>query len=95
MSIDEKILEFDINNLKEKFTFNKVAKQADGAVLYQQGKAVILATVTVDKKNPVEENFLPLTVQYLERAYAVAKIPGGYVKERVSQVILKFNSLEL
>ena len=28
----------------------------------------------------VEEDFLPLTVQYIEKAYAAGKIPGGYVK---------------
>ena len=74
-----KIVDIDANNLKESYEFGKVAKQADGAVFYRQGKAVLLATVTVDK-NSSEEDFLPLTVQYLERAYAAAKIPGGFIK---------------
>jgi polyribonucleotide nucleotidyltransferase len=78
--MDEKIVEIEVNGLKEKFTFGKVARQADGSVLYQQGKAVLLGTVTVDYSTPIEEDFLPLTVQYLERAYAVSKIPGGFVK---------------
>ena len=73
------IIEIDINNLKESYEFGKVAKQADGAVFYRQGKAVLLATVTVNK-NSSEEDFLPLTVQYLERSYAAAKIPGGFIK---------------
>ena len=73
------IVEIDVNNLKEIYEFGKVAKQADGAVFYRQGKAVLLATVTVDK-NSSEEDFLPLTVQYLERSYAAAKIPGGFIK---------------
>jgi len=73
------IVDIDINNLKESFEFNKVAKQADGAVLYRQGKAVLLATVTIDKESS-SEDFLPLTVQYLERSYAAAKIPGGFIK---------------
>jgi len=73
------IVEIDINNLKESYEFGKVAKQADGAVLYRQGNAVLLATVTIDK-NSSEEDFLPLTVQYLEKAYAAAKIPGGFIK---------------
>ncbi len=75
----EKVIDIEINGLKEQYTFGKVAKQADGSVLYKQGKAVLLGTVTIDT-NPVEEDFLPLTVQYLERAYAVSKIPGGFVK---------------
>ncbi len=73
------IVELDVNGLKESYEFGKVAKQADGAVLYRQGKAVLLATVTIDKAVS-EEDFLPLTVQYLERSYAAAKIPGGFIK---------------
>ncbi len=73
------IVEIDINNLKESYEFNKVAKQTDGAVLYKSGKAVLLATVAIDKED-VEEDFLPLTVQYIEKSYAAAKIPGGFVK---------------
>ncbi len=67
------------NNLEEKYRFNKVAKQASGAVLYQCGNAVLLAAVAIDSK-AVEEDFLPLTVQYIEKAYASAKIPGGFIK---------------
>jgi polyribonucleotide nucleotidyltransferase len=73
------IIELNINSLKESYEFGKVAKQADGAVLYKSGKAVLLATVAVDKE-AVAEDFLPLTVQYLERSYAAAKIPGGFIK---------------
>ncbi|WP_456391439.1 polyribonucleotide nucleotidyltransferase, partial [Nitratifractor sp.] len=77
--MQEKTTQISLNNLEESYTFNKVARQADGSVLYRQGKAVLLATVAVEEKK-VEEYFLPLTVQYLERAYAAAKIPGGFVK---------------
>ena len=71
--------EFDMNNNKEIYEFGKVAKQANGAVLLKSGKTVLLATVVMDK-NPVEEDFLPLTVQYIEKSYAAGKIPGGFVK---------------
>ncbi len=73
------VLEIDSNNLNEQYEFNKVAKQASGAVLYRQGKAVLLATVAIDE-TPVEEDFLPMTVQYIEKSYAAAKIPGGFIK---------------
>ncbi len=69
----------EVNNLKESYEFNKVAKQADGAVLYRLKDAVLLATVTIDKES-VDEDFLPLTVQYIEKSYAAAKIPGGFIK---------------
>ncbi len=71
--------EFDMNNIKERYDIGKVAKQANGAVLLQSGKTTMLATVVMDK-TPVEEDFLPLTVQYIEKSYAAGKIPGGFVK---------------
>jgi polyribonucleotide nucleotidyltransferase len=77
--MNEQIVEITLNNLQETYTFNKLAKQASGAVLYQQGKAVLLATVAIDE-TAVEEDFLPMTVQYIEKSYAAAKIPGGFIK---------------
>ncbi|EAH6641469.1 polyribonucleotide nucleotidyltransferase [Campylobacter jejuni] len=69
----------EINKNTEIFDIDKVAKQAAGAVLMRQGKSIVLATVAREEKQ-VEEDFLPLTVQYIEKAYAAGKIPGGYVK---------------
>ena len=77
--MNEQIIEIDINNLKETYECNKIAKQASGAVMYRQGKAVLIAAVAIDEK-PVDEDFLPLTVQYMEKSYAAAKIPGGFIK---------------
>ncbi len=77
--MSEQIIEIACNNLDEKYTFNKVAKQASGSVLYQCGDAVLLAAIAIDTKT-VEEDFLPLTVQYIEKSYAAAKIPGGFIK---------------
>ncbi|CAM2814838.1 polyribonucleotide nucleotidyltransferase [Helicobacter burdigaliensis] len=64
----------------EKYIFDKFAKQSSGSVYLQQGDNVLLATVSVDTQEVVEEDFLPLTVQYIEKSYAAGKIPGGYVK---------------
>ncbi len=77
--MSETIVKIESNNLKEEYSIGKIARQASGSVMYRQGKAVIIAAVAVDGK-PVEEDFLPLTVQYIEKAYAAAKIPGGYIK---------------
>jgi len=77
--MSEQVIEIISNNLDEKYSFNKVAKQASGAVLYHCGDAVLLATVAIDPK-PVDEDFLPLTVQYIEKAYAAARIPAGFIK---------------
>ena len=77
--MSEKIVKLTTNHLDEQYTFDKIAKQASGAVMYQCGKAVLIAAVAVDPK-PTGEDFLPLTVQYIEKAYAAAKIPGGFIK---------------
>ncbi|MDQ7083596.1 MAG: polyribonucleotide nucleotidyltransferase [Sulfurovum sp.] len=75
----EQIVAIECNNLDEKYEFNKIAKQASGAVMYRQGKAVLIAAVAINE-SAVEEDFLPLTVQYMEKSYASAKIPGGFIK---------------
>lgn len=69
----------EVNNQTQIYDIDKVAKQAAGAALLRVGKAVVLATVSRDE-NMVEEDFLPLTVQYVEKQYAAGRIPGGYIK---------------
>lgn len=69
----------ELENLKEEYSLDYVAKQANGSVLYRSGGTVILASVTLDKE-PVEGDFLPLTVQYIEKSYAAGKFPGGFIK---------------
>ncbi len=69
----------NVNNQEEIYDIGKVAKQAAGAVLLKIKNTVILATVARDD-NQVAENFVPLTVQYIEKSYAIGKIPGGYIK---------------
>ena len=69
----------ELNKNIEIFDIDKVAKQASGAVLMRIKDCVILATVARENK-AVDEDFLPLTVQYIEKAYAAGKIPGGYIK---------------
>jgi len=72
--------EFELNGIKEIFEFNKVAKQANGSALLKVGDAVVLAAVACEFDNPVSEDFTPLTVQYIEKTYAAAKLPGGFIK---------------
>ncbi|ANE36248.1 polynucleotide phosphorylase [Campylobacter iguaniorum] len=69
----------EVNNQVEIYDINKVAKQAAGAVLLRVKNTVILATVAREDTQ-VTEDFLPLTVQYIEKQYAAGRIPGGYIK---------------
>jgi polyribonucleotide nucleotidyltransferase len=71
-----------INKREISIETGKVAKQADGAVVVRSGGTVVLSTV-VAARTPVEgrdRDFLPLTVEYRERAYAGGRIPGGFFK---------------
>ncbi|RUT12519.1 polyribonucleotide nucleotidyltransferase [Chroococcidiopsis cubana SAG 39.79] len=56
-----------------------LAPQAGGAVLIQSGDTAVLVTAT---RSTAREgiDFLPLTVDYEERLYAVGRIPGGFLR---------------
>jgi polyribonucleotide nucleotidyltransferase len=58
----------------------RIAKQADGAVLVQQGETVVLVTAVSARKAREGVDFFPLTVDYREYGYAAGRIPGGYFK---------------
>ncbi|WP_148867127.1 polyribonucleotide nucleotidyltransferase [Thermosediminibacter litoriperuensis] len=58
----------------------KLAQQANGSVLARYGDTVVLVTATASKEPREGVDFLPLTVDYEERLYAVGKIPGGFIK---------------
>ncbi|MFC2057198.1 polyribonucleotide nucleotidyltransferase, partial [Chloroflexota bacterium] len=58
----------------------KLAGQANGAVTIQYGDSVVLVTVCLGEKPREGVDFLPLTVDYEERMYAVGKIPGGFIR---------------
>ncbi len=58
----------------------RVAKQADGAIWASYADTVVLATAVASQTMKPGVDFLPLTVDYQEKAYAAGKIPGGYFK---------------
>ncbi len=70
----------DLDNKHEEYALNTVAKQANGSIWLKSGKTVMLATVVIDENEFAGGEFLPLTVQYVEKAYAAGKFPGGYIK---------------
>ncbi|MCW6675364.1 polyribonucleotide nucleotidyltransferase [Aerococcaceae bacterium NML180378] len=57
----------------------ELAKQANGAVLVRYGDTAVLSAVVASKK-PTTGDFFPLTVHYIEKMYAVGKVPGGFIK---------------
>jgi len=70
----------ELQNKIESYSFDEVARQANGSAWIKSGDSVILATVVIDETEIVKDDFLPLTVQYIEKTYAAGKIPGGFFK---------------
>lgn len=74
----EKTIKFGSNNLT--ISTGKIAKQADGAVMVNMDGTMVLVTVVASKDIAEARDFLPLTINYQEKAYAAGKIPGGYFR---------------
>ena len=62
------------------FETGKLAKQADGSVIVRFGDSVVLVTACRAATPREGIDFLPLTVDYREYAYASGRIPGGFFK---------------
>ena len=58
----------------------KVAGLANGSCMIRYGETTILACATASAKPRDGIDFLPLSVDYDEKMYAVGKIPGGYLR---------------
>jgi polyribonucleotide nucleotidyltransferase len=58
----------------------KMAQLANGSCLIRYGDTAILATATASKAPREGIDFLPLSVEFEERLYAVGKIPGSFLK---------------
>lgn len=78
MSITTKTFQFGNDTVT--LETGRIARQATGAVLCTIGDAQVLATVVGAKSASAGQDFFPLSVHYQERAYAIGKIPGGFLK---------------
>ena len=58
----------------------RIAKQANGSVFIRYGDTSVLVTATMSKEAAENQDFFPLTVDYIEKMYASGKIPGGFFK---------------
>jgi polyribonucleotide nucleotidyltransferase len=74
------VVEIDIAGRTLRLETGRIAKQADGSIWASYGDTVILATAVAAQTAKPGIDFLPLTVDYQEKAYAAGKIPGGYFK---------------
>ncbi len=76
----EKIVEsFELYGKQYRLETGELAKQATGAVVVTQGDTTVLVTAVISKQEK-DYDFFPLTVDFIEKMYAVGRIPGGYLK---------------
>ena len=68
-----------IGNRNLSIETGEIGRQAAATVIVNMDDTVVLAAVTYSA-NPTTQNFLPLTVDYQEKAYAAGKFPGGFFK---------------
>ena len=73
-------LEIDFAGRTLSLETGRLARQAHGSVLAQYGETVVLATVVSAYESRAKVDFLPLTVDYVEKTFAAGKIPGGFFK---------------
>ena len=58
----------------------KLAKQANGACVIRVGDTMVLVTAVATSTPKEGTDFMPLTVDYKERAYSAGRFPGGFFK---------------
>ena len=71
--------EFDLYGKHYALETGELAKQATGACVVRCGESIVLLTTVVSKERK-DYDFFPLTVDFIEKMYAVGRIPGGYLK---------------
>src|ERR1700686_3231347 len=72
--------ELAVGNSTLRLETGKLAKQAGGAVIVRYGDSVVLVSACRGITQREGIDFLPLTVDYREYAYASGRIPGGFFK---------------
>ena len=77
---NEKEISMDLGGRPLKVSTGKIARQAGGSVILEYGETVLLVTATRSKNPKAGIDFFPLMVDYIEKFYAVGKMPGGFIK---------------
>lgn len=77
--MEKKVYELDFRGRKLSVELNQVAKQAQGACIVKYEDTCVLSVCCVGKE-PITQDFFPLTVLYQEKLYSNGMIPGGWLR---------------
>ena len=67
------------------FETGRLAQQASGSVLVRYGENTVLVTAVISDDTREGIDFLPLTVDYMEKAYAAGRVPGGFFRREIGR----------
>lgn len=73
-----------VNDTAITIEHGRVALQANGAVLVTCGETMVMVTAVTQPATRVSD-FMPLTVNYVEKMYAAGKIPGSYFRREIGR----------
>ena len=75
-----KVFEYELAGRKLAIETGKMAGLANGSCLVRYGDTAVLCSATASMMPREGIDFLPLSVDYEERLYAVGHIPGSFIK---------------
>ena len=81
----KEIVEVEVGGRRLRVETGELAKQASGAVLASYGDTVVLVTAVGEEKIREGIDFLPLSVDYMEKGFAVGRIPGGFFRREIGR----------
>ncbi|XP_008821220.1 polyribonucleotide nucleotidyltransferase 1, mitochondrial [Nannospalax galili] len=72
----------DLGNRKLEISSGKLARFADGSAVVQSGDTAVMVTA-VSKTKPSPSQFMPLVVDYRQKAAAAGRIPTNYLRREI------------
>ncbi|MGA9756719.1 MAG: polyribonucleotide nucleotidyltransferase [Desulfobaccales bacterium] len=80
-----KIYSLEVGGRDLRFETGQLAQQASGSVLVRYGENAVLVTAVMSDSVREGIDFLPLTVDYMERAYAAGRVPGSFFRREIGR----------
>ena len=80
-----KIFKVEVGGTDLSFETGLLAQQASGSVLVRYGESAVLVTAVISDQEREGIDFLPLTVDYLEKAYAAGRVPGVFFRLEIGR----------
>jgi polyribonucleotide nucleotidyltransferase len=81
----KEIVKIEVGGRTFSLETGEMAKQASGAVLASYGETVVLVTAVGEERIREGIDFLPLSVDYMEKGFAVGRIPGGFFRREIGR----------